>query len=481
VEFVTALMGLALVGWGVFFLRFHNVPVGAMVFLVATSVFPPELFSLRFPGINLTLDRIWLGIIVLQFLFNFYRGGTKLRGLRGTDTLLIVFLIWLLIRTLMTPIGMELKGQPSTMMHLINGYLSPVLLYFLIRHSEIKTTAIWPMFAILLAFGVYLSLTAIFEVTKQWSLVVPSFISDPKLGIHFGRARGPMLQSVRLGMCLNFALAALWTFPFWLQSHRKWAWILNAALSPLFLVAILLTYTRSIWMGAGVIVVVLMLTMLRGRTRIFAVGSLAVCGLFGGLVIGPNLVAFKREYTEAETLESTRMRGAFAYVSWKMFQEKPIAGFGFNQFQVYNRPYLDDRTTNIRLESIRGYVHHNSYLSLLVDLGLVGGTLFLLVSVAFLRNAWIIWRHPMVSDYARSAAVLFFCMAGVHAIQMAFHEVSFSTIEYTILLIPTALCQVFCDELRELADRSQCHYSLESDEAISSLAISSQVFSAAVE
>jgi O-antigen ligase len=317
----------------------------------------------------------------------------------------------------------------------------------LIRHIDLKVEMLWPAIGLLTLFGIYLSLTAIFEVTKQWSLVYPQFIADPTLGIHFGRARGPMLQSVRLGMCLNFALAALWTFPLWLNYRKKWAWMIVLSLTPLFLLAILLTYTRSIWMGTGAIVIILMLTLLKGKSRMLAVGGLMVATTMAGLIIGPNLVAFKREYTEAETLESTRMRGAFAYVSYKMFLDKPLTGFGFNQFQVHNRPYLDDRTTNIRLESIRGYVHHNSYLSLLVDLGLIGGVLFLAASVAFARSAWTLWTHPLSSPFYRSAAVLFFCVAAVHAIQMAFHEVSFSSIEYAILIFVAAICQVCKDEL----------------------------------
>lgn len=164
-------------------------------------------------------------------------------------------------------------------------------------------------------------------------------------------------------------------------------------------------------------------------------------------MIGPSLVAFKREYSEAETRESTYMRAAFAYVSYQMIKDSPIMGFGFNQFQVYNRPYLDDRTTNIRLESIRGYVHHNSYLSILVDLGLVGGVLFAIVTVILLRNCWIVWMHPNAPPYARSSVVLAFCVIAVHAIQMAFHEVSFSSIEYTIMAFTVGISQALRDDL----------------------------------
>ncbi len=70
----------------------------------------------------------------------------------------------------------------------------------------------------------------------------------------------------------------------------------------------------------------------------------------------------------------------------RCFQRPSAHWFGFNQFQVYNRPYLADRSTELRLESIRGYVHHNSFLSLLVDLGLVGFVLYMAVLVAFCKN-----------------------------------------------------------------------------------------------
>ena len=452
-EFVALLMGIAMLSWALFFVRFHNVPTGAILFLVATSVFPPEYLSFRFPGITLTLDRIWLGAIAIQFAVDWLQGKIKFRSLKGTDLVLLTFMIWLFIRTVTTPIGSEIKGQPSTLMHLINGYLCPLFLYMLIRHVDLKLEMLWPAVGVLLLFGVYLSITAVLEVTKQWSFVFPPFIADSTLGIHFGRARGPMLQSVRLGMCLNFALAVLWTLPFWLHYRQKWAWLLVLSLTPLFVLAILLTYTRSIWMGTGAIVVVLMFTLLNGKSRIIAVGGLFVATVMAGLIIGPNLLAFKREYTEAETLESTRMRGAFAYVSYKMFLDKPLTGFGFNQFQVHNRPYLDDRTTTIRLESIRGYVHHNSYLSLLVDLGLVGGVLFFATAIAFWRSAWTLWIHPLSTPFYRSSAVLFFCVAAVHAIQMAFHEVSFSSIEYAILFFTGAIVQVCRDDLVSASER----------------------------
>lgn len=446
-EFAGALLGLSLLAWSVVFLRVHNVFAGSVIFLIATTIFPPEYLKLDVAGLSLTIDRAWLLIVAGQFTWDLYCGKTNWRNLTGSDAVLFLFLSWLIVRTLTTPIGKEIQGQPSTVMHLINGYLAPVFLYFLMRHSRLKPIDAWPAIGLVLIFGVYLSITAVLEITKQWSLVWPPFIADPTLGIHFGRARGPMLQSVRLGMCLCLCLAILWAFVLRLNPNAKWAWLTTFSLTPLFLLGILLTYTRSIWMGTIAVVVILMSTLLVGKTRAIALGALVVSGAMGGLILGPSLVAFKREYSEAETLESTKMRGAFAYVSVEMFKDRPITGFGFNQFQVHNRPYLDDRRTSIRLESIRGYVHHNSYLSLLVDLGLIGVILFAFVAWSQIRNGWTLLHHPLSEPFGKSAAILGFCMLAVHAIQMAFHEVSFSSIEYTILAFSLGMVQVYRDEL----------------------------------
>lgn len=108
---------------------------------------------------------------------------------------------------------------------------------------------------------------------------------------------------------------------------------------------------------------------------------------------------------------------------------------------------MNQDSTSIRLESIRGYVHHNSYLSLLVDLGLVGVFLFGFVAWSQIRNGWTLLHHPLSDPFGRCAAILGFCMLAVHAIQMAFHEVSFSSIEYTILAFSLGMVQVYRDEL----------------------------------
>ena len=436
---IAIIIALASTVWSLTLLRYHDLPLGSAIFLVVTSTFSSEFFGVDAGGLTWTLDRFWLVFLLMQIGYNAYVGRLKLRQIQTSDLILLSFTLWLIARTLAFPLGSTTPEQPPTLMHLLNGYLIPIFIYALIRCSRVTPASIYPAVIVILGFGVYLSITAVLETVEMWSLVFPKFIGNPNLGIHFGRARGPMLQSVRMGMCLNFCLITLWTFVLFLRRYDRWAWVVTAMLTPLFLLAIFLTKTRSIWMATAAIIVIALFTMLRGKARTITIGSLMITGLFGAIVVGPSLVAFKREYSEAETLESTYMRGAFAYVSYKMFMDKPIVGYGFNQFQIYNLPYLDDRTTTMRLESIRGYVHHNSYASILVDLGLVGGILYAGCVFGFARIGWRLYFNRAAPPWARATVIFAAGVVASHAIQMAFHEISFSTIEHLLMAIALGL------------------------------------------
>ena len=54
----------------------------------------------------------------------------------------------------------------------------------------------------LVGLAAYLGTTAAFETAGLRSLVFPRYIGDPSVGIHFGRTRGPFVQSVAEGLAL---------------------------------------------------------------------------------------------------------------------------------------------------------------------------------------------------------------------------------------------------------------------------------------
>lgn len=423
----------ALAVWGGIAVSRASVVTVAVVFLVATSCLPPEYISFRAAGLGITVDRVTILAMAVTFLLAYKQGKVRLLPLETVDYIALLFFLWLTARTLTQPLGSVQPSQPHTLMHLVNGYGVPLAVYFMVRSAKIEFKDLRPSFWIIAIASLYLSVTAVLEVAKVWSLVFPKYISDPTLSIHFGRARGPMLQSVRLGVCLLASLIVIFVYTIWLRPQWHTRWIFSLVTLPLIMIAVGVTYTRSVWMGLIAIVGLVVVLCLKGTIRRGLIVSGATAGILGGLILGPHLVAFKREYSAAETRESTYMRAAFAYVSIEMIKQRPIAGFGFNQFNVANQPFLSDRSTDIRCESIRNYVHHNSYLSLLVDLGIVGFTLYGLLVIAWLRESWRVWRSTSTPPWARGIGLIAICVTSVHLIQMAFHEVSFSSIENGIV------------------------------------------------
>ena len=446
--FLTTAIALPLLLWGAISIARGSLFISVALFFIATCVFPAEFIAVDMAGLTWTLDRLCLVGIAIQLVLQWRRGELQMQRLESLDVALGLFLLWLIARTITQPLGSVLPGQPATLMHLVNGYLIPFFLYAALRTNRLQPEKLkWPL-VLLIGLGVYLGITAILEMAKQWGLVFPRFVADPTLGIHFGRARGPMLQSVRLGVALLACLVPLIVYTIWLQPLKRWSWVLFLSLAPVIGMGVMLTLTRSVWMGLGLIVLVLTWLCLNGISRRAAIVGMLFASMAIVIVKGPDLIAFKREYSAAETRESTYMRAAFAYVSFEMFKDRPLVGFGFNQFQVYNRPYLADRSTDIRVESIRGYVHHNSFLSLLVDLGVVGFGLYVFVALAGGVQCYVLWQAKQAPSWARGLSLIAICIAGVHAIQMAFHEVSFSTIENSFLFAALGLVvaakQQFC-------------------------------------
>lgn len=424
-----ATVAIAAAVWSVIALIRGSVFLSTAIFLAVTACFPAEFFAIDAGGLTWTLNRLWLVALLAQAAFAYRNGRINFGRIELLDISIGLFFTWLVARTITQPLGSTLPGHPPTLMHLIDGYFVPFLLYFILRSSQLEGKLLKPVFFLLVLLGLYFNLTAFLEIAKLWSLVFPKFIGDPSIGIHFGRARGPLLQSVRFGICLIACWIPIVIFGLWARPLSKASLVGMLVSLPLSFGAVFLTYTRSVWMGLAAVIGLLTLTLLNGVPRRFAIfGMMSGCVLIG-LIKGPDLVAFKREFSAAETRESTYMRAAFAYVSIEMIKDRPVTGFGFNQFQVYNLPYLSDRSTDIRIESIRGYVHHNSYLSLLVDLGIVGFALYAFVVFTASRESWHLWRAIALPRWVRGLGLAALAVTAVHLIQMMFHEVSFSSVE----------------------------------------------------
>jgi O-antigen ligase len=215
-------------------------------------------------------------------------------------------------------------------------------------------------------------------------------------------------------------------------------------LQPLFAAAVYFTKTRSVWLGAASALLVYFALATRGKVRAVILGTAIVGGVGVVALKSDAILSMKREFSAAETRKSADMRGSFAYVSWKMFLDYPILGVGFGQFASEKLPYLGDRSVDMDLESIRPYVHHNTFLAVLTEAGLVG-----LIPFLGMLCGWAYAGVKLARDeegWVRAQGLL--CAGTLAAAfwQMTAHEITFTTFDnsliYTVAGITSGLYAV---------------------------------------
>ncbi len=432
-DFVYLIAGIAALIWGAVFALRGSLIAGCMALLVVAACFGPHFYSFRLGPVPLTLDRIVLVLLGVAFVVQRRLGRTEPKRLGRVDLLLLAFLGVLFASAFYGGWGGNQTGgadDGGPAFRLIVGYIIPFAVYWIARQSPLSRANVSIIHGTLVGLGVYLGVTALLEISGQWWAVFPRHIADEEIGLHFGRARGPMLHSVSLGFYLAVCMLAAWT---WRWRFGRVGQLAIFLLIPLFLAGIYFSYTRSVWMGAGLGMLVVLALTLRGAWRPLVLGSIVGAGLLLVATQMDQLKSFQRESSAEDSGRSVDLRGAFAYISWQMFLDRPLMGVGFGQFPEAKKPYLADRSTNLYLEVAREYVHHNGFLSILTETGLIGMALYLAVLFGWGHAAWQLYRRPDVPDWARSCGVLLLGAMAVYVCQAAFHELSYSPIDNLLI------------------------------------------------
>jgi putative inorganic carbon (HCO3(-)) transporter len=226
---------------------------------------------------------------------------------------------------------------------------------------------------VIVALG-YLVFTAIAFLADARSLIFPRFILDESIGFHADRARGPFLQAVANGVSLNL----LGILAVALSDKRKTAVLLVWVVLPL---AVLATMTRAVWISFAVSTIVLGFRLVERRLRCACI-ALVVAGLLAGLGAGIGGSALKTALWDRTSERGpVDARVAVYEAGWAMFQERPLTGWP--PASLYAE--LARRMEGYHL---RTYYVHNTYLALLVEYGIPGLAIYLMLFFNLFRLAW---------------------------------------------------------------------------------------------
>ncbi len=419
IQSIAAITGLV---WIIVGLVRSSLLAGCFVLLLATICFGRRFFALEFGPLPLSIDRLFVfGLIALYFVQRFL-GRYQPRKLRISDYILFAFIALISVSTFQQDFLGSRVGSAAPIWRLLLGYWIPALVYWIAGQSQLSDRRLTRFYYLLAAVGVYLAITGLLEITKQWAFVFPRYIADPSLGIHYGRARGPMLSGVHYGMCVAICTFVSWTL---MRRMSRPGIVIVLSLSTVFFLAIYFSYTRSVWLGTALGIGMLAFFAFDVGVRPLLLVFVLLMAIVLSIFNSDFLLAMQRESSAEATRRSSMNRVVFAYVSWQMFRDRPLLGCGFGNFPVEKMNYLADRDTELHLESIRDYAHHNTFLSLLTEVGAIGLTLFVALLASWVRVAILLLRTSS-PEWVRGHGALLLACLGVYVAQLAFHELSYS-------------------------------------------------------
>jgi O-antigen ligase len=215
--------------------------------------------------------------------------------------------------------------------------------------------------------GAYVS---VFNILSNYSSGISSKGTELTT-VDTGRFTAQGFNPNEIGFLLVLALPIAWQLSLKHQNtFIKW---LNRAYIPLGTVAILLTGSRSSLIGAIMALCIVPLTL--GKLTFgmkFGVLVIITTTLIGGAMVVPQKTLERLGTTTDEIASGTlNERRVIWQAGIELFLRHPIGGVGAGGFQPGVKQYLGYKKTA-----------HNTYLSVLVEEGIIGFTLFSLILVS---------------------------------------------------------------------------------------------------
>jgi O-antigen ligase len=339
----------------------------SILYMAAMTVFlfrPPDLFSFY-------ADRIAFGVLVFFVALRTMALRDKIPFWAGLSLPMLGLIALAVFRVLREPFDAQIWSI------IASKYIVPFALFHIAvlvfrGASQRKHLEIFVILAL-----AYLVFIAIAFLLDARSLIYPRFILDESLGFHPDRARGPFLQAVANGVSLNILGILLLA----LSQKRK---IVVSVLWLLLPLAVLATMTRAVWIAFAVSTVVLGFRLVQRRVLALCT-LLAIVGLLAGVSISLSNHSLK-----AALWDRTGERGpvdarlAVYDAGWAMFEERPFTGWAAGGMYA-------ELARRMEGYQLRTFYVHNTSLALLVEFGVPGLALYVILFYNLFR---LCWRGP---------------------------------------------------------------------------------------
>jgi O-antigen ligase len=249
--------------------------------------------------------------------------------------------------------------------------MAPMCLYMVIRLSRPDEADIrW-----MVAATVFLLITQTMIGLMQW--VLPGALPGEWV-THAGERTTGSFRDVNVyGVTMTFC--ALLLLHYGSEMTRGFRRVVFLSLSVLAMLMLFLTFSRASWVVLAILVVTLIYVQRPYFPRVLmvVVPALILLASFG--TFDAQLSWARQRLMSSESDESALSRLPVVYASIRMFEAKPLAGWGYENFDRYDRQF--QRRVGDLIYPDKDHASHNLYLTTLAEQGIIG--LLLLLGPAF--------------------------------------------------------------------------------------------------
>ncbi len=259
---------------------------------------------------------------------------------------------------------------------------TPIFLYAYVRLRPLDSPQIR-------AFSLALVVLVIVQTVFGFiSLQIPTLLPTPyqPRPVHiYSRATGTYGAPEAYAFTLLFALVFIFYQSLQAQNQpeRRWWWIVVI----IAIIGAVISRNRNGWLNLGILLTAMMLLDRRFIRWVF---GLFVVGVVGTLLLFPGFIEHSFERLgEWRQIESRIIMNSAGF---RMMVEEPLFGRGYGTYDLYDWEYMQPvgqmEATNYELATATS---HNTYLTILVETGLVGLILYLLPTLYFLSRTVSDW------------------------------------------------------------------------------------------
>jgi putative inorganic carbon (hco3(-)) transporter len=405
-------LGLLAIRW-----LWRKPPALTLSLAIALSIFSGSWGALGLSG--LPLNRLLVALAFLEVLAGSPgAAGLPAIRLRGLHLLMLAAVAYAAV----SAVASSTLGSSESVFELVDVFGIAPFLAFIVAPAVFAGEAERRLLLLVLSFlGLYLGLTAIFEIIGPHSLIFPSYITESdQLRPGVLRAGGPFQSPVGNGFAL-FACAVA-SLMLGLRTEHRRLRLLVLAGGSIAMFGCFLTLERGVWIAvAGAVVTAAILTRDGRRWLLPGVGVAALV-IAGALLASSALSQKTSERVAAQ--QSVWDRQNQTATGLRMIAAKPLAGFGWNRYEEESLDYFRQPAAY----PMTGYTPvvtiglpaevlplHNTYLAYGVEIGLVGLGLWLLcwglaaLASVFAPGPWDLrpWKIGML------ALAVFFLVIGL--------------------------------------------------------------------